>query len=93
MEVLWKLDGRWTTVNLRRGEFRNWFGPYSRKGWTLGCHWCVSMLSDSWGYMLMRSLPAWLNILAAADAQGIKGGVNGVLLDHYHKYGRTFFSR
>lgn len=36
---------------------------------------------------------AWLNILASADEQGIKGGVNGVLLDHYKKYGRTFFSR
>ncbi|GAA5913870.1 phosphoglucomutase [Sporobolomyces salmoneus] len=35
---------------------------------------------------------AWLNILAAADKRGIKG-IKGVLLDHYHKYGRTFFSR
>lgn len=39
------------------------------------------------------SRTAWLNILASADEQGIKGGVNGVLLDHYNKYGRTFFSR
>ncbi|KAI5479445.1 hypothetical protein MNV49_003589 [Pseudohyphozyma bogoriensis] len=36
---------------------------------------------------------AWLNILAAAAEKGIKGGVKGVLLDHYQKYGRTFFSR
>ncbi|GAA5981054.1 hypothetical protein JCM5350_000026 [Sporobolomyces pararoseus] len=35
---------------------------------------------------------AWLNILAAADKRGIKG-IKGVLLDHYQKYGRTFFSR
>ncbi len=35
---------------------------------------------------------AWLNILAEADKVGIKG-VNGVLQDHYGKYGRTFFSR
>jgi len=33
-----------------------------------------------------------LNILAAADKRGIKG-IKGVLLDHYQKYGRTFFSR
>ena len=36
---------------------------------------------------------AWLNILAAANEKGIKGGVKGVLMDHYTKYGRTFFSR
>jgi hypothetical protein len=35
---------------------------------------------------------AWLNILASAAEQGIVG-INGVLLDHYKKYGRTFFSR
>lgn len=35
---------------------------------------------------------AWLNILAAAETKGIKG-INGVLQDHYKKYGRTFFSR
>ncbi|CEQ40094.1 SPOSA6832_01661, partial [Sporobolomyces salmonicolor] len=35
---------------------------------------------------------AWLNILAAADKRGIKG-IKGVLMDHYQKYGRTFFSR
>ncbi|GAA5886591.1 hypothetical protein JCM6882_005824 [Rhodosporidiobolus microsporus] len=35
---------------------------------------------------------AWLNILAEADKQGVQG-VNGVLQDHYKKYGRTFFSR
>ncbi|GAA5959521.1 hypothetical protein JCM8115_003736 [Rhodotorula mucilaginosa] len=35
---------------------------------------------------------AWLNILAAAEKKGIKG-INGVLQDHYKKYGRTFFSR
>lgn len=35
---------------------------------------------------------AWLNILAIADDEGIKG-VGGVLQDHYKKYGRTFFSR
>lgn len=37
-------------------------------------------------------MPAWLNILAAAEKKGIKG-INGVLQDHYKKYGRTFFSR
>lgn len=36
---------------------------------------------------------AWLNILAAAKEQGISNGINGVLLDHYQKYGRTFFAR
>jgi phosphoglucomutase len=36
---------------------------------------------------------AWLSILAAADKKGIKGGIKGVLQDHYSKYGRTFFSR
>lgn len=36
---------------------------------------------------------AWLSILAAADKKGIKNGINGVLLDHYQKYGRSFFSR
>ncbi|MBW0488128.1 hypothetical protein O181_027843 [Austropuccinia psidii MF-1] len=36
---------------------------------------------------------AWLSILAAAHKRGIKNGINGVLLDHYHKYGRSFFSR
>ncbi|GAA5938599.1 hypothetical protein JCM3775_002169 [Rhodotorula graminis] len=35
---------------------------------------------------------AWLNILAAAEDKGIKG-IKGLLLDHYSKYGRTFFSR
>ncbi|GAA5846246.1 hypothetical protein JCM9279_005872 [Rhodotorula babjevae] len=35
---------------------------------------------------------AWLNILAAAEEKGIKG-IKGLLLDHYSKYGRTFFSR
>ena len=43
--------------------------------------------------MICRAMTAWLNILAAADAKGIKGGVKGVLMDHYMKYGRTFFSR
>lgn len=38
------------------------------------------------------TIAAWLNILAEADKQGVKG-VSGVLLDHYKKYGRTFFSR
>jgi len=35
---------------------------------------------------------AWLSILAAAHDKGIRG-IKGVLLDHYKKYGRTFFSR
>ncbi|KAH8928716.1 putative phosphoglucomutase [Atractiella rhizophila] len=35
---------------------------------------------------------AWLSILAVAEKKGIKG-IKGVLLDHYKKYGRTFFSR
>jgi hypothetical protein len=52
-----------------------------------------TLARDTRRYILICLLLAWLNILAAADGQGIKGGVNGVLLDHYHKYGRTFFSR
>lgn len=40
----------------------------------------------------ISQLLAWLNILAAAEKKGIKG-INGVLQDHYKKYGRTFFSR
>lgn len=36
---------------------------------------------------------AWLSILAAAEKKGVKGGINGVLQDHYTKHGRTFFSR
>ncbi|KAI9622542.1 hypothetical protein KEM48_007159 [Puccinia striiformis f. sp. tritici PST-130] len=36
---------------------------------------------------------AWLSILAAAEKQGIKNGIKGVLQDHYKKYGRSFFSR
>ncbi|KAI8455481.1 hypothetical protein BY996DRAFT_7028695 [Phakopsora pachyrhizi] len=36
---------------------------------------------------------AWLSILAAAEKRGIKDGIKGVLLDHYKKYGRSFFSR
>lgn len=40
----------------------------------------------------MSPTSAWLNILASAAEKGIVG-INGVLLDHYKKYGRTFFSR
>ncbi|GAA99107.1 hypothetical protein E5Q_05796 [Mixia osmundae IAM 14324] len=36
---------------------------------------------------------AWLSILAAASKQGIRNGIQGILQDHYTKYGRTFFSR
>jgi len=36
---------------------------------------------------------AWLNILAVAESKGVTGGINGILMDHYKKYGRTFFSR
>ncbi|KAG0142882.1 hypothetical protein CROQUDRAFT_81668 [Cronartium quercuum f. sp. fusiforme G11] len=37
---------------------------------------------------------AWLSILAYTSSQkGIKSGIRGVLLDHYQKYGRSFFSR
>ncbi|KAH8104300.1 phosphoglucomutase [Phellopilus nigrolimitatus] len=38
---------------------------------------------------------AWLNILAAANRKSPNKlvGINEILLDHYEKYGRSFFSR
>lgn len=38
---------------------------------------------------------AWLNILAAANKKSPNKlvGINEILLDHYQKYGRSFFSR
>ncbi|KAI5120434.1 hypothetical protein M0805_009896 [Coniferiporia weirii] len=38
---------------------------------------------------------AWLNILAAANKKSPNKviGINEILLDHYEKYGRSFFSR
>jgi phosphoglucomutase len=42
---------------------------------------------------MLRTGTAWLNILAVAESKGVTGGINGVLMDHYKKYGRTFFSR
>lgn len=38
---------------------------------------------------------AWLNILAAANTKspGKLVGIKDILLDHYNKYGRSFFSR
>lgn len=48
------------------------------------------------GFKLTHNTPsAWLNILAAAnkDSPGKPIGINEILLDHYKKYGRSFFSR
>lgn len=41
------------------------------------------------------AIVAWLNILAAANAKSPHKivGINEILLDHYEKYGRSFFSR
>ncbi|KAG9055678.1 Phosphoglucomutase-2 [Serendipita sp. 407] len=36
---------------------------------------------------------AWLNIIAAANKDKPGTGINDILLDHYKKYGRSFFSR
>ena len=36
---------------------------------------------------------AWLNILAAANVDKPGTKINDILLDHYQKYGRSFFSR
>lgn len=46
-------------------------------------------MSDPWSL----SRTAWLNILAVAESKGVTGGIKGVLMDHYKKYGRSFFSR
>lgn len=54
-----------------------------------------TVATDAFAYFssqIARTLAAWLNILAAAADKGIVG-IKGVLLDHYKKYGRTFFSR
>ena len=41
------------------------------------------------------AIVAWLNILAAANTKSPEKlvGINDILLDHYQKYGRSFFSR
>lgn len=41
------------------------------------------------------AIVAWLNILAAANKKSPNKlvGINEILLDHYEKYGRSFFSR
>jgi len=36
---------------------------------------------------------AWLNIIAAANETHKGWGIKEILLDHYNKYGRSFFSR
>ncbi|PVF96067.1 putative PGM2-phosphoglucomutase [Serendipita vermifera] len=36
---------------------------------------------------------AWLNIIAAANKDKPNTGIKEILLDHYKKYGRSFFSR
>ena len=38
---------------------------------------------------------AWLNILAAANKKSPNKpvGIKEILIDHYEKYGRSFFSR
>jgi len=36
---------------------------------------------------------AWLNIIAAANQTHKGWGIKEILLDHYNKYGRSFFSR
>jgi len=37
--------------------------------------------------------PAWLSILAAANKEKEGQGINDVLMAHWKKYGRSFFSR
>jgi phosphoglucomutase len=39
LEVLWQLDGRWTSFHLRRRVVRNWFRPHPREGRSLGRCW------------------------------------------------------
>ena len=41
------------------------------------------------------AIVAWLNILAAANAKSPHKivGINDILLEHYQRYGRSFFSR
>ncbi|KAL7420585.1 Phosphoglucomutase-2 [Cryptotrichosporon argae] len=39
------------------------------------------------------AIVAWLSILAAANKERAGQGINDVLLAHYKKYGRSFFSR
>lgn len=41
----------------------------------------------------MTHLIAWLSILAAANAEKPGQDINDILLAHYKKYGRSFFSR
>ena len=36
---------------------------------------------------------AWLSILSAANKEKPGSNINDILLRHYHKYGRNFFSR
>jgi phosphoglucomutase len=36
---------------------------------------------------------AWLSILAAANKEKAGSGINDVLMQHWKKYGRSFFSR
>jgi phosphoglucomutase len=36
---------------------------------------------------------AWLSILAAANKEKEGSGINDVLMMHWKKYGRSFFSR
>jgi len=39
------------------------------------------------------AIVAWLNILAVANKEKPGMGINDILLEHYKKYGRSFFSR
>jgi hypothetical protein len=51
----------------------------------------VCQSSTALSFDLTRS--AWLSILAAANKEKAGSGINDVLMMHWKKYGRSFFSR
>ena len=44
-------------------------------------------------YSNTQLFAAWLNIIAYASKKTPNTGIKELLLDHYNKYGRSFFSR
>lgn len=48
------------------------------------CRWVSGQIAN---------IAAWLSILAAANKEKPGSGINDVLMQHWKKYGRSFFSR
>jgi phosphoglucomutase len=55
--------------------------------------WAIVGEHLSFPVLRIRLMIAWLSILAAANKEKAGSGINDVLMQHWKKYGRSFFSR